>query len=337
MAISDTINAMRTNIESVYSTINNKGGTVPQYKNLLNMPAAINSIPSGGGDSGKAGEIVGKTVEIMNASDFGNATKIGNYAFHSCPNLSRVELPSNITQIGDYSFYNDGKLVGINIPSSVTNIGQYAFYNCSNFSQVSFENPSGLYILTGNDFANTAIRTVDLPVHSTRKINLNANVFTNCSRLTTVNYSGDYILSIGPSCFQNCSSLVSFPFDKVAMKPYSLDTTGQISTFRNCSSLAGDITLNFVNFDSYFMGGCSKISSLTLANERLSNISNNVFNGCSNLSSITINALNVPKLTSANALANTNNCTIYVPADLVDAYKGTTNWSVYSSRIQAKP
>jgi hypothetical protein len=33
----------------------------------------------------------------------------------------------------------------------------------------------------------------------------------------------------------------------------------------------------------------------------------------------------------------TNNCSIYVPSDSVDAYKSAPYWSNYASRIQAMP
>lgn len=60
------------------------------------------------------------------------------------------------------------------------------------------------------------------------------------------------------------------------------------------------------------------------------------FYKCSSLTSITVEAVDPPELWSG-AIENTNNCPIYVPAQSVDVYKGSTStgWSEYASRIQA--
>ena len=42
-------------------------------------------------------------------------------------------------------------------------------------------------------------------------------------------------------------------------------------------------------------------------------------------------------MNNTNALENTNNCPIYVPANLVNTYKSDNNWKTYASRIQAIP
>lgn len=73
-----------------------------------------------------------------------------------------------------------------------------------------------------------------------------------------------------------------------------------------------------------------------------------VFSGCTNLSSITIHSTSLPVLNaladssySKDALSNIGNDTfvIYVPANMVDVYKSSTekyrNWNKYASHIQA--
>lgn len=68
----------------------------------------------------------------------------------------------------------------------------------------------------------------------------------------------------------------------------------------------------------------------------VNNIGAYALDGCSSLTSITVSATTPPTLGSG-ALYNTSNCPIYVPSASVDAYKAATNWSSYSSRIQAIP
>lgn len=48
MAISDTIQSMYTNVENAYTSLSNKGATIPANKNLANLADCIDSVPSGG-------------------------------------------------------------------------------------------------------------------------------------------------------------------------------------------------------------------------------------------------------------------------------------------------
>ena len=87
---------------------------------------------SGGGDS-RFSELVQRT--ITTASD-SNATKIGEYAFSYCANLTSVDFPS-ATSIGEYAFSNCANLTSVDFPSA-TSIGEYAFSYCANLTSVDF-------------------------------------------------------------------------------------------------------------------------------------------------------------------------------------------------------
>ena len=43
----------------------------------------------------------------------------------------------------------------------------------------------------------------------------------------------------------------------------------------------------------------------------------------------------VISMSGNNCLANTNNCPVYVPDNLVSSYKSAANWSQYASRFHA--
>jgi hypothetical protein len=58
------------------------------------------------------------------------------------------------------------------------------------------------------------------------------------------------------------------------------------------------------------------------------------FYGCSGLQSIIVNATTPPELGSAKAFDNTNDCSILVPSQSLEAYKNAANWSDYASRIK---
>ena len=49
MAIVDTINSIKVNVENAYTSLENKGATIPNQKNIQNLSSTIESIQSGGG------------------------------------------------------------------------------------------------------------------------------------------------------------------------------------------------------------------------------------------------------------------------------------------------
>ena len=58
-------------------------------------------------------------------------TKIGNYAFDRCTNLTSVIIPNSVTVIGSYAFRGCTKLSTVAIPESVKFISWYAFSEAS--------------------------------------------------------------------------------------------------------------------------------------------------------------------------------------------------------------
>ena len=85
-------------------------------------------------------------------------------------------------------------------------------------------------------------------------------------------------------------------------------------------------------------GNCSKLTQIVLPNNLIS-FGEQVFMGCSKLENITINS-NVLVSISDNSKADffegcTDLINIYVPADLVDAYKADANWRMYAGKIKA--
>ena len=63
-----------------------------------------------------------------------------------------------------------------------------------------------------------------------------------------------------------------------------------------------------------------------------------MFYNCVNLKTLIINNPNVFKMTNVNMLNNTpiksGTGYVYVPDNLVETYKSTTNWSTYATQIK---
>ena len=93
----------------------------------------INTNVSGGG-SDKQAEIIQRTVAILTSNDFANVTKIGDYAFSQCKNLTSVIIPSNVTSIGAAAFQECSLLTSVSLPDTLTEMGSAAFAQCGNFS-----------------------------------------------------------------------------------------------------------------------------------------------------------------------------------------------------------
>jgi len=68
-----------------------------------------------------------------------NVTKIGDYAFNSCSNLTSVIIPGSVTNLGNYVFAGCSGLTSVTIPASITSIGANAFAGCSTLTGVYFQ------------------------------------------------------------------------------------------------------------------------------------------------------------------------------------------------------
>lgn len=179
--------------------------------------------------------------------------------------------------------------------------------------------------------------------------------------------NGTLLTEIPISSASSGINLTSAETQSYASTTYRLelgDCFGRIhnSAFKNFTHIQKVIIPNnvfFLNNESF--RGCTSLTAVTLPENYSTYISNNAFQGCNKLKNITIpsgtkwiydsafsgcTSLQYIKilrengivfLQNTNALANTNNCPIYVPANLVNTYKSDNKWKTYASRIQAIP
>lgn len=87
-----------------------------------------------------------------------SVTKIGDYAFYNCTNLTSIELPSGVTEIGDYAFYNCTNLSSLTLPSGVKEIGFSAFQGCKSLTSVTI--PSGVKYISSFTFRDCVFRAL---------------------------------------------------------------------------------------------------------------------------------------------------------------------------------
>lgn len=211
MSIATELQNLNDNILDAYTAVQGKGGTVPANKNMVNLPTAIDSIPSGGG-AGIPREVDANGLYGMPTQNFSfslpsNATDVGNYAlsyaFISCTGLTSVDLSSLTTVSGygalNYAFQGCSSLTAASFPALTTVSGNnafyYAFFACSNLTSVDL---SSLATVSGAGAFNYAFR--------------------NCSRLTSLSFPALTTSSFGSNTdqfnymLQGCSGVtVHFP------------------------------------------------------------------------------------------------------------------------------
>ena len=158
---------------------------------------------AGKDDTGQAilGYINGLTNIIVNA----NATRIGNYAFKTNPNLVRVCLNDGLKSIGTEGFNECEALETVEnfFPDSLEALGSKAFYGCK--------------ALAGNMTAN-GLQSIE------------ARAFRSCQSLRTIDCGNSSVTVFQDYIFFDCPKLGS------AILPKTLRTMG-IGVFEGCSSL----------------------------------------------------------------------------------------------------
>ena len=175
-------------------SIRAKAGTAASMT-VSEATTAVQNIPTGGGGGEEYEQLVTRTISAAS----GSMSKIGAYAFTSCPKLTTVSFPA-ATVIGAYAFASCSKLTTASI-TAATIIESSAFYNCTSLTTASF--PAVTEI---GAFAFTycsKLTTVSFPAATV----LSSNAFHNCLSLTTVSFPA--ATEIGNSAFYACMRLTT--------------------------------------------------------------------------------------------------------------------------------
>ena len=251
----------------------------------------------------------------------GEVTKIGDYAFGLCENLTWIDIPETITSIGASAFSGCRSLAEITIPASITAVGAEAFKSCPCKAYINCEIPKKGY---GSGFFYGAGFTEVIIGDNVTTIGNYA--FYKCSSLTSVTI-GNGVTTIGNSAFEYCSSLTNATIGN------GVTTIGN-SAFYRCDKLTS-ITIP----DSVTMIGgrafcyCGNLESVTIPNS-VTSIGDSAFSFCYSLRRVLCFAT-TPPTGGSDMFYNGNygRIDIYVPADSIRAYKVAAGWSDYTGYI----
>ena len=202
-------------------------------------------------------------VTIPESVDGYNVTKIGNYAFWCCYELTSVIIPNSVKTIGSTAFRNCTILDSINIPNSITHILSAAFQECKELKTIAmgngleeigpgaFEGCTGLQKVIVPDIAAwngiTFCGSSSNPLYFSGHIykdneneitdlvipqgvtNINDYSFLGCSNIKSVSIPNS-VTSIGDYAFYGCSNL------KAIVIPNSVTTIGS-EAFSGCDGI----------------------------------------------------------------------------------------------------
>ena len=261
-----------------------------ECKNLItiDIPKNVNSIGSsifarcssleslkipfvGGIDSSLFGYIFG-TYSYTGSTETKqyDGTSTITYYIPSC--LKEITVYGGILSYG--AFYNCSNLVSVHLGENVSSIDSKAFYGCSNLTTLSI---SGDTAISPETFSIIKLKSVDFGNKITE---LSAMAFYNCKYLVNVHIP-DSVVSIGSSCFKNCSNLESVSFGS------GIKTIGS-SAFRSCTKLSSiDLPNSVETIGSNCFYGCSNLESVNLGSG-IKTIGSSAFQSCTKLSSIDI-------------------------------------------------
>lgn len=186
----------------------------------LEIPAEIDGLPVT--EIGGEATIVSERNYLRSVIIPDSVTKINDFTFYGCKNLTDVSIPESVTYIGRSAFEFSG-IASVHL-SGVMEIGMFAFDNCENLSDVTF--PDSLTSIGEYAFSNTALTEVKLPDSVTR---IGAYAFMRCVSLTEA-YIPDSLEYLPNSIFSECSAL------EAVRLPEALFSIGGYA-FQNCAAL----------------------------------------------------------------------------------------------------
>lgn len=245
-------------------------------------------------------------AEYLKVVDFGtngssDVTVINRSAFKDCVSLESIVIDNDVKTIETNVFQGCVSLKNVTLPTSCDAITTNCFYGCESLEEINVpEN----YKTIGQE------------------------AFAYCTKLVNVNLGANPSLTnIGMGAFSGCVKLASFVI------PNTCDALAA-NIFFECESLTS-VTISsnpILTSIKSLMFAHSGITSIVLPSN-IKFIEVGAFVD-SKLSSITLESPSVVSL-YPGAFEGSNIEHIYVPSDLVESYKTNSEWSDYSSIIEA--
>lgn len=206
-----------------------------------------------------------------------------------------------VTKVKNYFFEDNTELVSVDLPN-VTEIGKRVFYGCSSLTTVNLPK----LITAGAEVFENCTSIVNLSLPELKEINNYAG-FCGCTALVNVNLPNLEDLGSGGSSFENCTSLEQL----VLPKCYKMGN----NTFEGCTKLKViDFHRDIPNVNQYYFANATALQALILRSTTMSKL----------YSSSVTGTFNGTPIKEGKGF-------IYVPRELLSAYKTDSLWSKWAS------
>ena len=254
-----------------------------------------------------------------------SVTSIGNNAFRGCSGLTSLvynahcfaympssysgayAIPEGIKQIAGGAFSDCSGLTSITIPNSVTSIGDNAFDGCDGLTSLVYNAHCFAYMPSSYSGAYAIPEGIK---------QIAGGAFKGCSGLTSITIPNS-VTSIGGSAFYECSSLTSITI------PDRVTSIGG-NAFEFCESLTSITIPNSVtSIGGLAFAYCSGLTSVTLGSG-VTSIGYATLKYCDNIQEVTA-YIPIPPSAAWCGL-NQTSCTLYVPAEYLEAYQNAEWW-----------
>ncbi|MCI5542830.1 MAG: BspA family leucine-rich repeat surface protein [Mollicutes bacterium] len=214
--------------EAIRTAINNKGGTLTTTDTFASYPSAIDSLPSGGGN----------TLKTLL-----DATKSCYYLFYNYKGISVNDLisysdTSSVKNMSSMFYYCDNLTA---IPqldtSSVTNMS-YIFYQCANLTTIPQLDTSSVTTMSNMFYFCTSLKTIP-QLDTSKVVNMN-HMFYYCTSLKTIPQLDTRKVKDFGVMFQDCRELTTIDITHMNISSPSYS----VSFAYNCFSLTKLIIRN---------------------------------------------------------------------------------------------
>lgn len=274
MAISDTIQSMRTNLSNAYTAVEGKGGTMPSNKNLANLPSAIDSITAG--DDESVGQYLVRVIDYDGTvlkekyldegdifdlppepshSDIGN----GNWLFSGWS--SPVAIVNNKIEVEDRDI-TIGALYTANVPQEV---------------DITLTKATGLtFTINTSTQKNWGDGTIDKETSHT---------YSDYGNYT-ITFSGSATTSYSAGVFGQNSSEPNYSVTAIRQgSGNSVVPTGDYS-YQYCQNLQYIILKpNLTSISAYMFPACRSLKHIIFPTT-IKTLSNNAFTNCTSLDTV---------------------------------------------------